>query len=327
MKETFSISEINKYNEWDYFISQCRYKSLPQSWEYGSAKFDSEGWMPIRLIVRDEANKPLTIIQVLIKKIRFVGGVARINKGPLVISNELRNNDKVIFHSLKALTKYLKIRKIWLIQLAPLLQPDDESENILNKLGFRRRPNTPADSGLISLQGTEQELMMSFNGKWRNLLRKGQKLGVKVKHSNKDTIFFNTLLKDYKLQQKQKSFTGTSDAMLKALKDNQSTNFKFDMFIAYIDDFNNKNNILGSLISIQYYDFSEYLIGISSNKGRKMQANSVLLWHALLETKKNNGMWFDIGGLNKTTPKGIETFKKGMNPELYFLIGEWRKWF
>jgi len=35
-------------------------------------------------------------------------------------------------------------------------------------------------------------------------------------------------------------------------------------------------------------------------------------------------MWFDIGGLDATTPIGIAHFKKGVQSEPYCLIGEWR---
>jgi hypothetical protein len=40
--------------------------------------------------------------------------------------------------------------------------------------------------------------------------------------------------------------------------------------------------------------------------------------------KKNGSMWFDVGGLNVETPKGIAHFKKGVQSDQYYLIGEWR---
>jgi lipid II:glycine glycyltransferase (peptidoglycan interpeptide bridge formation enzyme) len=52
-----------------------------------------------------------------------------------------------------------------------------------------------------------------------------------------------------------------------------------------------------------------------------------LLWEAILHAKKDGCEWFDIGGLNETTPKGIAHFKQGLNSELYSLVGEWRYFF
>ena len=42
---------------------------------------------------------------------------------------------------------------------------------------------------------------------------------------------------------------------------------------------------------------------------------------ALLDAKKNGYIWFDIGGLDSTTPKGIAHFKKGVQ-SAHYLIGE-----
>ena len=60
-----------------------------------------------------------------------------------------------------------------------------------------------------------------------------------------------------------------------------------------------------------------------------MQANSVLLWHAILQAKRSGCRWFDVGGLGKSTPRGIAEFKKGINASPYELVGEWRcfPWF
>lgn len=326
MSFDFDVFDIKDHEIWNLYFDKCPKKSLPQSWEYGTAKSDAEGWTPNRYIVRDKRKNSISIVQVLIKRPFYSIGIARINKGPLIISKDF-NDNKFILLSLKAIYRFLRQRGIWIIQLAPLIAPSPKNTKFLRQIGFKKRPDIPADSGLISLEGSDEDLMMSFKGKWRNLLRKGQKLGVKVKHSQNNFDYFQILLEEYEFQQKDKNFVGTSNEMLKALKNNQSENFKFNMFFAYIDQFESRNNLLGALVSIQYGNFSEYLIGVTSQKGKTMQANSVLLWSALLEAKKNNGLWFDVGGLNETTPKGIETYKKGMNPDLYSLIGEWRKWF
>jgi lipid II:glycine glycyltransferase (peptidoglycan interpeptide bridge formation enzyme) len=57
-----------------------------------------------------------------------------------------------------------------------------------------------------------------------------------------------------------------------------------------------------------------------------MQANSVLLWQAILHAKHSACNWFDIGGLNEATPEGIAKFKQGLNAMPYELVGEWRRY-
>ena len=56
-----------------------------------------------------------------------------------------------------------------------------------------------------------------------------------------------------------------------------------------------------------------------------MQANSVLLWQAILHAKHTARNWLDIGGLSKATPEGIAKFKQGLNAIPYQLVGEWQK--
>ena len=87
-----------------------------------------------------------------------------------------------------------------------------------------------------------------------------------------------------------------------------------------------KSEPLGILVTISSGDTVIYLIGLTNEKGRQMQANSVLLWESILHSKRNSYCWFDIGGLNEATPKGIAEFKKGLNATAYELVGEWRKW-
>ena len=84
---------------------------------------------------------------------------------------------------------------------------------------------------------------------------------------------------------------------------------------------------LGSLVSINSGNCSIYLIGTTSYEGRKYQANYVLLWEAIMDSKAKGSRWFDIGGLDNTTPQGVAHFKKGLKAEMYFLTGEWRGFF
>ena len=83
---------------------------------------------------------------------------------------------------------------------------------------------------------------------------------------------------------------------------------------------------LGVLVTICSGDTALYLIGSSNDKGRQMQANSVLLWQAILHAKQSGCTGFDIGGLSDATPKGIAEFKQGLNAVPYQLVGEWRTW-
>ena len=323
MNNKWIVENIKDYVEWSYYVNKCSKKSLTQSWSYGEAKQEAEKWVVKRYLVLNKRKIPISIFQVLIKKIPLIGGIARINKGPLLIKNESNNTSKLCISSIQALTKELKKERIFMTQIAPLIEPSKEVQIGLHNLGYRKTNHPPQDSGLISLIEDEDLIMSRFHKTWRYDLRKGLKI-VDVKIDSNGYKFFDLLIEFYNKQQNDKKFVGTSNQMLAALMANQSDKFKCNILVAYAK---NSDKALGVILSIQHDDFSEYVVGVSNEEGRKNNANSVLLWNVMLEAKKNGALWFDVGGLNDKTLDGIARFKKRMNPIKYSLTGEWRKWF
>jgi lipid II:glycine glycyltransferase (peptidoglycan interpeptide bridge formation enzyme) len=316
------LIEIKSNSEWSNHWDVSEFKTLTQCWEYGSAKENAEGWKPLRYLILDENNNPIALFQVLIKKYFGINVAARVNKGPIMLS--VKEEYKISFGltAIHFLIEKLRKNKYLLIQIAPLLPPTELVEKALYSMGFRKCANVPMDSALFLLDGIENELMMRLNGKWRNCLRKGQKLGVTVELDNEpNSNQFQILIDFYKAQQIEKKFKGTSENILRELKNIHGKKYKFNFFIAKLN-----LNIIGILVTIQYGDFTEYLIGATNEQGRTNQANSVLLWEAILEAKRNGCKWFDVGGLAKNTQKGIADFKKGLNPTPYKIVGEWRRW-
>jgi lipid II:glycine glycyltransferase (peptidoglycan interpeptide bridge formation enzyme) len=321
------LQPITSQDKWSTFWLDCKRKSLPQTWEYGAAKAMAEGWQVKRLLVTNEKNDPIALFQILVKGFSIFGGIARINRGPLMLCSELDNENHLALQAISVLTREMKRQQWLMLQIAPLLPPNIQVETTLRNLGYHRQKNCPMDSAVLLLEGNEEALLMSFNGKWRNTLRKGQKFGMIVKKDEGAHEHFQWLLDFYHKQQHEKKFKGTSERVLHAMKDNQSNDFKFNLYLAFDGEEINEFTLMGVLVSLQFGEFSEYLIGATNEKGRKMQVNSVLLWEAIRDAKRNDCKWFDVGGLAENTPKGIAKFKKGINPTPYNLTGEWRKWF
>ena len=85
-----------------------------------------------------------------------------------------------------------------------------------------------------------------------------------------------------------------------------------------------KSNLpCGLVVTIKSGDTCTYIIGATDDVGRKCQANTVLLWESILDSKRLMCQWFDIGGMSEETPKGIAEFKKGLNAKTYKLMGDW----
>lgn len=312
-------------SEWDEYWRSCPTANLLQSWQYGEAKARSEGWKLDRLLVLDHDHNPVAIVQVLIKYIPFIGGIARINRGPILLKKHSPEKELgIIFGSLNMLIREARCNRWWFLSLAPEIHSSEIANNGLKALGFYRSKAQPWSSGLISLSLDEDTILMSLNGKWRNSMRKGIKLGVKVKKAQGSEASLKILMRSYSELQGVKGFDGISDDLLRSLFQQQGLLWDFNLYFAFKED--DQNGLpIGVLVSIRAGDTSTYIIGTSNDTGRSMQANSVLLWEAIVQAKRDGCSWYDIGGLNKSTPKGIASFKKGLNAEPYSLIGEWFK--
>ena len=78
--------------DWDELLLRCSNVNMLQTWEYGETKKNTEGWIPVRSMFVD-VDKPIGMAQTLTKKIPILGGIARINRAPIIIST----NQKIIY--------------------------------------------------------------------------------------------------------------------------------------------------------------------------------------------------------------------------------------
>jgi lipid II:glycine glycyltransferase (peptidoglycan interpeptide bridge formation enzyme) len=319
----YTVKEI-RYPEWITHLQNFQNINLLQHWQYGTAKEQTGKWKAIRFVVLD-GNQVVALVQFLAITLPLVGGIARMNRGPL-LSKEIAegDHDSISCKVIKSLMIEAKRRRWWVVQIAPELPNSDTTTKTLESIGLKRLEQPPSASGLVSLSCKEEDLLMSLKGKWRNCLRKGQKLGVEIFTISGNSMEFNTLITRYKELQQNKGFQGIPDSLMFSLAKQEGEGWEFTLFIASEEGSTEIKDSIGILVSIRHGDTSTYFIGTTDDKGRKLQVNYVLLWEAILYAKRNGCEWFDIGGLNSTTPKGIAHFKSGVNSELYSLIGEWR---
>lgn len=267
----------------------------------------------------------IALVQVLSKNIPFFGKLYRVNRGPILLKDfDLEEGESILLDSIALLIKELKRRRALMIQIAPEIETSEKVRNILKKIGLKSLNSEAWSSGIIALERNEEDILMGLNGKWRNCYRKGLKMGVEVSNVSNTEEGMNRLVENYKTLQEEKDFSGLATNLIEAMANKNHKKWNFNIFEAKAKD---SGEDLGSLVTINTGDTSIYLIGTTSYQGRKYQANYVLLWQAIMDSKDKGSKWFDIGGLNSTTPKGVAHFKKGLNSEMYSLAGEWRRFF
>ena len=321
----YSINEI-EFTQWEEQWQNCQHVNLLQSWQYGEAKQNVENWVAHRFVILNENNEKIALTQILVKRISVFGSIARINRGPLIIGQieEQQDQELIALNAIDALITECRKKGWRMLQIAPELNGSKVVINRLRNLGLRQLSAPAWASGLLSLKKSQEELLMGLNSKWRNCLRKGWRSEISINNPNLNTQNLQKVLDSYKILQQEKKFSGISELLMRSLALQNCDSWELNIFIASEKESDETDEPIGTLVSVRYGNTSIYLVGTTNLKGRKLNANYVLLWEAILNAKNDGCKWFDIGGLDEKTPPGIAHFKNGLNANSYALIGEWR---
>ncbi len=240
----------------------------------------------------------------------------RINDGPLICDE---------FHKYKYLVltliiRFIKNKYTKLISFSPpSIYKYDKPFKKLNLIKLR---SYPTKTYILDLLKPEQELFKKLRGNWRNGLKKGLKLA-KAKEI-KDINMIKDILLEYNKYAINLSFIPISkEKCINWLFNNSENNGLLGLKIYQASSLNEPEKNLGSIGVLFFKQKALYLFGFTNDMGRKYQANTLLLWHAIIESKKKGLKEFDLGGFNKNTSKGIKNFKEGLNGRIIETLGEY----
>ena len=186
----------------------------------------------------------------------------------------------------------------------------------LKSVRSRRLKFSNWKSSVIDLNKTLDELKFDLKPKWRNSLRKAQKQNLIISRSSnmKD---IEVLLQYYLQDVKKKKFKGINPELIKKMAQLHSDSEELYVFKAKKDNLD-----IGSILISRQFKNLIYLIGWSSEDGRKLNVNYVLLWEAITYFKSKEYKLFDLGGLIGNNHP-IDFFKLGMNGDYYENSGEY----
>ncbi|MGY8788319.1 MAG: GNAT family N-acetyltransferase [Fidelibacterota bacterium] len=297
--------------EWVDWIAKVENPNLMQSWEYGAVKMTNENWKIKRGLIKHN-GQIVAIFQALQKSWGFLS-VIRINRGPLIFNGF--DDFETKYNIYKILRKTCRWWKGRILFIAPELVKMPENLGILELVHFRKRIAISWHSSLIDLSMAEIDIRKNLNGKWRNQLKKAEKSSIEFKDDKSDSSFF-WLLDSYEQMMKDKSYKGPSVDLYKGYYAIDNNNHF--VFQAWLD-----GEAVAGILILRHGTSCTYQIGWNNPNGRKVYANNLLLWNAVLEMKKCGCLWFDMGGIDKENTPEIANYKYGLEGQEYTMVGEW----
>lgn len=275
------------------------------------AKIENKITQPYQILINDSL---VGFFHLLSKKYFNFFSILRINRGPIIF-NSVKLNERInIYLKLMEIGNIFKLR---FLSIAPEISFNSIESIFLENSRTIKLKLSNWKSLIIDLGKSETELLFGLKPKWRNSLRKSQKQNLKILHTS-ETSEINTLLKLY-IQDQRRDFKKLNPDLLKKMKYYESEQEKLHVF----KTFKNGVDIGAILISRQWTNII-YLIGWSSEEGRKLNVNYLLLWEALIYFKSKGIKTFDLGGLIGGNHP-IDFFKLGLNGDYYENSGEFIK--
>lgn len=306
-----SLDWITNRNAFEALVTEAGRSNLLQSWAWGEAKAETEGWRPRRAIIA-HGSVALAAVQVLEKRIG-PARVARVNRGPLWVQADLSAEARR--EGLRALRSHWR----WWTGGALLIAPEwpASEAGALTSLGFRPRRAPQWRSAWIDIFGRDADtLRKSLNGKWRNMLVNAEKAGLEIEPMT-GAAGIDWLMPHYTAMMAAKGFTGVPPGMLRALASHADPGDLLTLVASH------GGEPAAAVLVARHGAAATYLVGWSGEAGRKTRGNHLLLWRALLECKDRGVRWFDLGGIDEVLTPGVASFKRGLNGEEYVLAGEY----
>lgn len=309
MRADIQWDDISR-DDWERIFASAGRTPLVQSWAYGAAKAEMEGWRPHHATV-GLGGETVALALVLEKRIAGIGRVARLNRGPVCL-RPLADAEAVAV--IRALRAPWRIWKAGVLFIAPELSAEQAGRVVAPR--FHRRHPPRWRSAWVDLAQTPEELRKGLDGKWRNMLNAAEKAGLTARVSAKEAER-SWLLDRYRQLMADKGFSGTSPAIIESLA--RHAPHSDDLLVAQAMA---ESEPVAGVLSVRHGNAATYLVGWNGETGRRLKANNFLLWQVILTLRSQGVRWLDLGGIDPVLTPGIAAFKRGVRGEEYLLAGE-----
>jgi hypothetical protein len=245
--------------------------------------------------------------------------VVWINRGPLWRRRQEEPKVSLLSNMLIELRRYWVEGRGMYLLIAPPLYREEAFPSQFPPLGFASVKGANGwASARLDLSLPLEELRRLLHPKWRNCLKKAERLGLVSESGSNDQIFLEVMT-CYKKMLEQK---GYESSLTPALIHQWQTFLDEDRKLWGLIGKRGGEG-LGAILIARFGNTCEYLIGAINPAGRSTNVNYLLLWQAISHMKELGYRWFDLGGMHpQSTPAGILHFKSGLGGSPYMLAGE-----
>jgi len=315
LKEKKSNDKIEfleiKDQEWIELYNKCSKKNIVNGINYlrSQKKIHNIKSTKYKILL----NNSIVGIFVLLKKNFLFLKYNRINRGPLFLNGELNNYSKI--NIIKKMCFFGNKKIFTFFKFSPEIENCNHDSLIDDKKKTFLFDGSGWRSSLLDLKQDQLVIRQNLSQKWRNSLNIFEKENIDIKEENSKKSI-DIILNYYNNLQKQKNFKGIDIKFLNYFLNNS----KSLIYIAYFN-----NEFLGYICISTEDDCGTYLLGYANERGRKFNVMNGLMWKAIIDLKKKNFSYLDLGGLDDLNTPGIFKFKSGINAEEYKLAGNFNK--
>ncbi len=312
------IKKIEDLVEWDQFVASYPFSPMTQATAYG--KFYESMGDKFFVIGAYESNQLVGGTLVIVVHAKR-GSYFYLPYGPL--AKEGSNYVEVLYACATYLKNIAKEYGIAFIRSSPFIEKNIDHEHAFRTAGFKKSPiHALAETTcILDTTTSEDELRARMNKNHRNLIRRCEKEGVRIKiYSSAEKLKeFHAL---HSVTAKRHHFVRFSDEYVEKEFQAFEKNKEAVVLYAYLPD-----GTLDAAAVVYYYGTTAaYRHGASLGQNNKIPTPYLIQWSAIQEAKRRGKQWYNFWGVapedaKKNHPfKGITHFKKGFGGEVMNLL-------
>ncbi|MFA6010970.1 MAG: peptidoglycan bridge formation glycyltransferase FemA/FemB family protein [Desulfobacteraceae bacterium] len=310
-----SVSTQVNPEDWDKDVIRLNGNSLhTYTWSCYSAENNSA--TPLYFRLKDKSENIIAVsFGLLTEKKKGIRFFSSLSFGSMAAAS-IPDNTRVMAYEIH---KYCKNNNIVVLSMNSFGTPCES--DVIPEIGFSssRRWEFVLDIGI-----TEEELWEKLHSKKRNLIRKGQKEGLRVvneKGLDKLLKFRQLAVDTYERKTRQgipypaPGENSIYNRMQKHLVDSGLGR----LYLTYSDD-----QVVAGAFFVAFNKQVYYMLSSASDTGLKMAAPDLILWTSITDYQKEGCTLFNFGGLSEgelngspLEQSGLYHFKHRFSPQVY----------